>query len=346
MKKYKHIILTVVFLATGGCATFSPPIHGLYPNETIKNTDASKVDVLFIFKHYEQTMGIDAVPKLTRPQYNFDDIFAKALVEINNIDSYNSVTVNANDINDIGKREKLNRLMKEGDYTIEVSIKKQKSFAKFFFSVLMSSVSATVIPMRYRYHYSFEIKVFDNHSALVKTYNREAVLNKWVETMLGLIYPFYTEKKEKEVLYVACLRDIFRQIDTEKILDPEKIDKTTRTIYCHKEISELILKIIPEDAIGWKGKSLNEWIHKKDIAIVIHFPNDGITQAMSNEAFKLPLETLDQKTEQEGLLFWVDNEEKYPLLLISAQNETVLKAQLENNKYLKIVLNGMFFLKR
>lgn len=346
MRKFMYIILTIIFMSTGGCATFSPPINGLFPYETIKNTQMNKTNVLFIFKHYEQTIGIDAVPKLIRPQFNFDDVFAKTLSEISNISSYNSVTVYANDINDITKRENLNRLMKESDYTIEIDIKKQKSFAKFFFGVLMSSVSATVIPIQYKYHYNFEIKVLDNHQSLIKTYTRDATLNKWVETLMVFIYPFYTEKRKIEELHVACLHDMFRQIETEKILNPENLDKTTRTIYCHKEISQIIEKIVPKDAISWKNDNLNEWVNKKDIGIVIHFPNDGMTQTMANEAFKQSLESLDQKTIQEGLLFWIDNEEKYPLMLISASNETVLKAQLENNQYFKVLLNGMFYLNR
>jgi hypothetical protein len=346
MKKLLSLILVVILILSGSCATFSPTVKGLYTGEPVKTGSELKSDVVFIFRHYEQTLGWDAVPRLTRPQYNFDDIFARTLGEIGNIGRYNSVTVNANDINDIAKRNNIDRLMKENDYTVEISINKQKSFAKFFFGVIVSSVSATVIPIRYRYNYNFEISIFDNRHNLVKSYTRNAALNKWVETLLALVYPFHTQKMEWEELYVTCLGDMFRQMDAEKVLDPGKLDKTTRTIYCHREISDLIEKMIPADAVSWKNNSLNEWVNHKDISIIIHFPGDGMTQAMADQAFRQSLETLDQKTEQEGLLYWVDKEEKNPLLLISARNETVLKAQLENNQYLKVLLNGMFYLGR
>jgi len=35
-----------------------------------------------------------------------------------------------------------------------------------------------------------------------------------------------------------------------------------------------------------------------------------------------------------------------PLLTLSSRNEMVLKAQLENNQYLKVLLNGVFYLNR
>ena len=124
------------------------------------------------------------------------------------------------------------------------------------------------------------------------------------------------------------------------------MDKISRTIYCIKEISDIIKKHNPEDEISWKNDKLNNWIEIRDIAIIAHFPNDGLSKKMAEQAFKMDIEELDSKTKDEGILFWINNEEKNPVLLISANNETVLKSQLENNNYLKVMLNGMFHLNR
>lgn len=91
--RVRTFILGVIFLVAG-CATFSPPINGKFGGELLKNTNAEKVSILFVFKHYDQTKGIDAVPKLTSPQRNFNDIIRNALNEISNIDKYKLITIN------------------------------------------------------------------------------------------------------------------------------------------------------------------------------------------------------------------------------------------------------------
>lgn len=342
MKSIVSLILIGAIILIAGCATFSPPINGMYGKEKVRNLNAEKVDILFIFEHYEQTTGIDAVPKLTRPPRNFNDIFGNALSEISNIEKYNSITINADDINDIRKRENILRLKKESEYIIEMNFKKEKSFVKFFFGVIVSSFSATIIPIRYKNKYEVEVKVYDNKEQLIKTYMRDSELDKWVQTFMVFFYPFMHEKRKKEELYVECLHDIFSQIETEKILNYNNLEKVTRTIYSINEIAEIIKKQKPDDEINWNNGKLNEWVEKKDIAIIVHFPDDGLSRKMADQAFKMELENLDRKTKEDGILFWVNNEEKYPVLLISARNETVLKSQLENNNHLKILLNGMF----
>jgi len=346
MKSFIYTILIGILLFTEGCATFKSPISGKFESETEKNLNAEKVNVFFIFSHYEQTIGIDAIPKLKKVRWNFNDIFNDALNEISNIEKYNSFTKEAKDVNNIKKREDLIRAKKDNDYFIEINFKKEKSFIKFFFSTVISSVSATTIPMRYKYKYLTEVKVYNYKQEVINVYTRKAELNKWVQSFMVFLYPFHHEKRKKEELYSECLHDIFKQIETEKILDPDKIEKLTRTIYSSKEICEVIEKYIPSDVISWKKQSLNRWIDKKDIGIIIHFPDDGLTEKMAMQAFKKEIESLDKNTEEKGILYWVDKEEKNPILLISARNEIVLKSQLENNNQLKILLNGMFYLQR
>lgn len=329
-----------------GCATFKSPVNGKYELETKKNTNAEKVNVLFVLSHYEQTKGIDAIPKLRRPQRNFNDIFSDALGEISNIEKLNSYSLNPQNVEKIEMIESINRAKKENDYFVEIVFKKEKSFIKFFFSVVASSVSATVIPMRYKYKYLVDVKVHNHKQELLKTYSRDAELNKWVQGFMVFLYPFHHEKRKREELFVEYLHDIFRQIETEQVLDYNKLEKVSRTIYASSEICEAIEKHVPKDVISWKKNALNTWVENKDIGIIIHFPDDGINEKMAMQAFKMGVAELDKKTEEEGILYWVDKEEKHPILLISARNEAVLKAQLENNNYLKVLLNGMFYLKR
>ena len=346
MKSILKIILIFLLVITAGCATFKSPINGKYELETKKNDNAEKVTVLFVLSHYEQTIGIDAIPKLKRPQRNFNDIFADALNEISNIEKPNSFTINPENVEKIEFTDKINRAKKENDYFMEIVFKKEKSFVKFFFSIISSSMSATVIPMRYKYKYLVEVKVHNYKQELIKSYSRDAELHKWVQGFMIFLYPFHHEKRKREELFVEYLHDIFKQIETEQILDYNKLDKVTRTIYSSSEVCEVIEKYIPKDVISWNKQNLNGWVEKKDIAIIIHFPDDGLNEKMAKQAFKMDIETLDKKTEEEGILYRVDKEEKYPVLLISARNETVLKSQLENNNHLKVLLTGMFYLQR
>ena len=63
-----------------------------------------------------------------------------------------------------------------------------------------------------------EVDVFNSEQQLIKSYSRDASLNKWVQTFMVFLYPFHHEKRKKEELYVEFLHDIFEQIESEKIL--------------------------------------------------------------------------------------------------------------------------------
>lgn len=344
MKKISVALPLILMFLMVGCATFSPSITGQYKGQSSSKQDADKVDVLFIIKHFHQTIGKDAVPKLTRPFNNFDDLFNDALEKISNIGGFVPHTIMPREVNNVEKRKEISRLRKELDYTVEINITKKKSLVKYFFGIISSSISATIIPMNYRREFTFEATVFNYKQELIKTYRREGELNKWVEAFLVVVWPFYHDKRKKEALYVNALQNIFLQIENEHVLDYRKVRKVTRTIYAHEEICRVIENKRPDKAISWEYRNINEWVDRKDISIVVHFPDDGISKSIAKDVFRKDLELLDTKTNKEGIVFWVNNEEKYPMLIISARNETVLKSQLENNHYLKVLLGGMFSL--
>ena len=60
--------------------------------------------------------------------------------------------------------------------------------------------------------------IFNSKGLLIKSYERNASLTKWVQTFLFFFYPFHPEKRKKEEIFVEFLHDIFKQIETEKIL--------------------------------------------------------------------------------------------------------------------------------
>jgi hypothetical protein len=62
------------------------------------------------------------------------------------------------------------------------------------------------------------VDVYDEGGRLKKTYARSAETTKWVEALLLPVYPFHTEKRKTEEVYVAFLRDVFREIEADQVL--------------------------------------------------------------------------------------------------------------------------------
>jgi len=224
MKKVSILKFSLLLfpLIIAGCATFQSKIDGKFTAPAEKNYQAEKVNVLFIFTHLSQTKGFDAIPKLIENNNQrisgFDNLFYDALSEITNIGKYSTFTEYASDVNKTERREEKDSLIKINDYVIKMKFLREKSFAKHFFATIVSSVTATVFPMAYRYTYTVNVEVFNSKNQLIKTYQRQATLTKWVETFLLFVYPFFHETKIKEELYVTFMHDIFRQIETEKVL--------------------------------------------------------------------------------------------------------------------------------
>lgn len=222
MKKLRLIQLSALIVITGmfsGCATFKSEMVGKYEQPAQKNLNVAPVDVLFIFSHLQQTKGLDAVPKFDRrPVNGFEEIFVDAMTELSNINQYSTFTDYASDVNSSKRRREKDSLMHSHDYIIKIRILSEKSFAKHFFSTIGSVVSATILPMRYKYKYTAKVELLDSERKLIKTYTRQVDLVKWWQTFMLFLYPFKHEERQRELLYVEILHDIFKQIESEGVL--------------------------------------------------------------------------------------------------------------------------------
>lgn len=223
MKKMQLVFPGLMILAQllAGCATFKSDLRGKYPAAPVRNLGADPVSVLFIFSHSRQTRGLDAIPKLEKQHERltgFDDFFQDALNEFSNIQSYATFTEYAADVNDPARRALKDSLIHQHDFIIKLKFRREKSFAKHFLGTLTTSLSLTLLPIPYQNTYSTTVELFDAQQHLLKTYTRSATLTKWVQSLLILVYPFHPEQRKKEELYVAFLHDIFRQMESEKIL--------------------------------------------------------------------------------------------------------------------------------
>jgi len=213
------VLLFAIFLT--GCATFKSKIKGEFISTGEKNYGADGVSVLFVFSHFRQTKGYDAIPKLDDKRQRiggFDDFFQDALNEISNINKYSTFTEYASDVNEPERRAIKDSLISTHDYVMKIKFMREKSFTKHFLGKIVSSVSLTLMPIPYTYSYSVDLELFDSSGHLTKNYSRKAALTKWVQTMLIFMYPFHPEKRKKEEIYVDFLHDIFKQIETEKVL--------------------------------------------------------------------------------------------------------------------------------
>jgi hypothetical protein len=179
------------------------------------------VSVLFQFSHVRQTLGYDAVPKLEdkyRILSGFDDIFMDALREFSNIDRYATFTEYASDVNDPARRARRDTLIASSDYMIDIRIKMEKRFSGYFLKTLASTVTLTLLPMPYTQSYTAEARIYDRERKLVGTFTRGEKLTRWVQPLLIFLYPFHPQERKREEIYLQFLHDIFRQIESEKLL--------------------------------------------------------------------------------------------------------------------------------
>jgi len=219
--KRLYIVLALSILIFTGCASFRSGIDGKYEGAAEKNFGADKVNVLFVFEHYKQSKGFDAIPKMENKHQiigDFEDLFIDALSELSNVGKYLTFTEYSSDMADPERMAQKDNLLTAQDYIIRIKIMRENSFARYFLGSLFSSVSATILPIPYTKHYSVTVSVSNSEDVLIKTYSREASLTKWVQAALIFIYPFHTEKRKSEEIYIGFLHDIFQQIESEKIL--------------------------------------------------------------------------------------------------------------------------------
>ena len=213
------ILFFVLFFV--GCATFKSEIKGRFDSTSGKNYGADGVSVFFVFSHLSQTKGYDAIPKLDSKHKRirgFDDFFQDALNEFSNIKKYSTFTEYASDVNDPKRRAIKDSLKLTHDFVLKINLMREKSFTKHFLGKIASTLSLTLLPIPYTYSYSIDLNILNSKGHLIKNYGRKASLTKWVQTFLVFIYPFHPEKRKKEEIYVEFLHDLFKQIETEKVL--------------------------------------------------------------------------------------------------------------------------------
>ena len=220
-KSFVVVFILVVCLLFGSCATFKSDMVGQYDAAVDRNYGAAGVKVLFIFSHYRQTRGYDAIPKLDNKYQRvngFDDFFQDALHEFSNISEYATFTEYSSDVNEPERRALKDSLMSSHDYIVKIKFMRQKSFSKYFLGSIASSVTLTLVPIPYRHSYSVDVEIFNSNRQLLKAFSRESGLTKWVQALLVFAYPFHPERRKREELYVEFMHDIFRQVESEKVL--------------------------------------------------------------------------------------------------------------------------------
>ncbi len=216
--------LTIVLLFIAGCATFRSDIEGCSQLEMKKTIGADPADVLFMSRHLTQTRGLDAIPKLQRHHQilqGFDDILLDASKELSNLNRYAAYTEFSSDMSDPKRIALKDSLMRSYEYRIVIEFRRENSFSKYFLGTMGSVLSLTLIPIPYTQEYYLNVDVYGDGGRLKKTYTRSAQTTKWVEALLLPIYPFHTEKRKTEEIYVAVLHDVFREIEKDQILQKE-----------------------------------------------------------------------------------------------------------------------------
>ena len=221
-KQIIHTILScfIIILISSGCATFRSDIQGTFLSESEKNYGADPVSVVFIVRHFQQAKGFDAIPKLEKKHQiisGFGDILKDATREFSNVEKYASFSEFSSDVSEPKRMALKDTLLASYDFSVALEIRKEWSFAKYFLGNLCSAFLA-IPPIAYTKDFSVSAEVFDSDGRLIKNYNRSGKTTKWVEALLLPIYPFHTERRKTEEIYVEILHDIFRQIEAEKIL--------------------------------------------------------------------------------------------------------------------------------
>lgn len=220
-QNYTVIILVTVLMILSGCATFRSEIEGSSGLEAEKTLGAEPADVLFVARHLVQTRGLDAVPKLQNHYQildGFGDILLDATAELSNLRRYALYTEFSSDMSDPKRLALKDSLMASHELRVVMEFRREKSFAKYFLGTLGSVVTLTLVPIPYSQEYTLTVDVYGADDRLTKSYSRSASTTKWVEALLFPVYPFHTEKRKTEDLYVEMLHDVFRQMDQDGVL--------------------------------------------------------------------------------------------------------------------------------
>lgn len=220
MQKFAGLlIILLISLSLTGCVSMRSDVEGLY-KEQYAYVKKKPVKVFFDFYHYKKDVGLDVIPKLLYraaiPDY--DDIFKEAFKNLTNISEFETFTNRSDDISDRARLQKRDSAVLRADYTVKVEIQRTKSFITHFLAGMVSTVSATLIPMPYSWDYTINVSVINKERDVAAKYNRQASVTTWYQVLLVPIYPFATEDMKNEEIYIEMLSDIFRQMDHEGVL--------------------------------------------------------------------------------------------------------------------------------
>jgi len=202
-----------------GCAASRSQVSGAFNQQSEKNLGAEKVSVFFQFRHLSQEHGFDSIPKLrAQGVKDFDNLFRDALVEMSNISSYATFTDAPGDVSNPKRRQEFEKLKGEHDFTLKIDFFEESSFKQQCLSGTISLLSLTLIPMPYTWEYTITANLSDKNGKLAGTYQRKATLDNWMQALLIFAYPFFPIEGVREEIYEESLHDIFRQIETERVL--------------------------------------------------------------------------------------------------------------------------------
>lgn len=222
-KRYFKISLSLFLpvLLLVSCVAFRSEIKGRSSAQVGRSSSNEKVSLLFVFSHYWQVKGYDAIPKLANKNQRvngFDDFLRDALKEFKSVERYATFTEYPSDVNHPERRAKKDSLIKSYDYVLKMEFQEEVSFPKYMLGGIFSTLSATLLPVPYKKSYEVKAQLFNKEGYLINTYTRQASITKWVELFLVFAYPFFPEKREIEEVYLNFLHDIFRQIERESAL--------------------------------------------------------------------------------------------------------------------------------
>lgn len=211
--------LLLGLLLLGGCAASRSEIAGKFTGPADRNWGADRVSVFFLFRHMAQQHGYDSIPKLqVQGVKDFDNLFRDSLGEIGNISRYDTFMESPNDVNVPKRRQEREAFRASHDYTVEVTFFEESFFKQQCLSTTISILTLTLFPMPYSWDYTITARLMDRSGKELRTYERKATLDNWVELFLMFAYPYYPLEGKREEIYAESLHDIFRQIEAEKIL--------------------------------------------------------------------------------------------------------------------------------
>lgn len=120
-------------------------------------------------------------------------------------------------------------------------------------------------------------------------------------------------------------------------MQKEAIQSYKGTVYGIKKACETIYPYTP----SWSGTFTERWFELRDRAIFVHIVGDNLTDNISQKIYKYTITELDDKTNENGIIFWKDTSKPKPALCISAKNIYILEKEIKKNTELQNHLYDM-----